>query len=97
MKTNLETLAASRGGECLGLIQQEGRHKKYLWKCSKGHIWEARTDSVTRGTWCPFCNRDNQKNTLDEMQNLARQKGGEFQLPVMVLYNYCTLNLFLFK
>lgn len=33
-----------------------GSNKKLLWKCSKGHEWEARVvDRSSRGDNCPYC------------------------------------------
>lgn len=29
--------------------------KKYLWKCSGGHVWGARTDGILDGKGCPDC------------------------------------------
>jgi hypothetical protein len=77
MKTDVNVLAAYLGGICIGPSQTDGSRKKFVWQCDQGHIWEARADSVKRGTWCPICNHNNQKNTLDEMRILANQFGGE--------------------
>lgn len=77
MKTDLKIIARSRGGDCLGPSHSEHAHTKYVWKCNKGHTWEARTDSIIRGTWCPICSIEKQKKTIDEMRNLAKQRGGE--------------------
>ena len=37
----------------------KGSHKKVWWKCSAGHVWEARVYSRARenGTGCPVCNK----------------------------------------
>ncbi|MDP6459151.1 MAG: zinc-ribbon domain-containing protein [Candidatus Bathyarchaeota archaeon] len=36
---------------------------KVWWKCSKrGHGWEAVTKERTRGTGCPFCNRERRRS-----------------------------------
>ncbi len=32
-------------------------HKRVWWYCSNQHEWEARIDSRTSGTGCPFCSR----------------------------------------
>ena len=32
-----------------------GNGKKLLWKCSKGHKWEATVDTRSRGSGCPYC------------------------------------------
>lgn len=62
-KEYLDKLAILRGGpgsECLS-IEYKGFHKKHTWKCSKGHIFSARFDSVKgyqskpEGSWCRKC------------------------------------------
>ena len=30
-------------------------HKRALWQCDKGHVWEASVDTRTRGRGCPYC------------------------------------------
>ena len=30
-------------------------NKKVWWKCNKGHEWQAKIDSRTRGNGCPYC------------------------------------------
>lgn len=32
-----------------------GAHCKVWWRCSEGHVWQARVKSRVRGTGCPFC------------------------------------------
>ena len=51
---DMQKAAAKRGGECLSKSYVNGRHK-LLWRCAKGHEWEAIGNSVCGGTWCPFC------------------------------------------
>lgn len=62
-KRDLNELAILRGGpgsECLS-PKYLGFHKKHLWKCSKGHVFSARFDSVKgykskpQGSWCRKC------------------------------------------
>ena len=46
--------AASHGGECLSTAYTNNRG--YLtWKCSEGHVWEARADHILGGHWCSYC------------------------------------------
>lgn len=75
--TNAKQLAQARGGRCLGCSSTKSPRAKLVWRCAKGHTWEARADSVQRGTWCPQCSRDRQKNTIDEMRLIAKRRGGE--------------------
>ena len=46
------------------------------WKCSSGHVWQARLSSVRAGRCCPIC-AHNQKLGLDQMRQIARERGGQ--------------------
>ena len=49
----LDTLAKSREGQCLGY---DPRQKKHQWKCRLGHQWFARWKNIKHGlSWCPEC------------------------------------------
>lgn len=50
----MQKVARERGGECLSKRNVNGRIK-FLWRCAKGHEWEAVGYSVRGGTWCRFC------------------------------------------
>ncbi|NVM43850.1 MAG: hypothetical protein HWN79_02945 [Candidatus Lokiarchaeota archaeon] len=62
-KTFLDQLALKRGGEGSRSLSPKylGFHKKHIWQCSKGHIFNARFDSIKgypskpNGTWCKIC------------------------------------------
>jgi hypothetical protein len=73
-------IAQERGGTCLS--------KKFVnvsthlqWRCSDGHVWEAKPNNILNGRWCPKCARkkiaDKQRHSIDEMIELARSRGGE--------------------
>ena len=69
-------IAQKRNGECLSKVYSNAR-KPLLWQCSEKHQWKASLDSVkNKGTWCIICN-GNAKNTLNEMQGIAKARGGE--------------------
>jgi len=51
----MRKLASERGGKCLSSVYVNAA-TNFLWECSEGHHWEARPNSVKRGTWCPECN-----------------------------------------
>lgn len=38
---------------------------KTLWRCTKGHIWEAPYNHVCRGRGCPFCSHNSLRNAGD--------------------------------
>ncbi|PKC63455.1 hypothetical protein RhiirA1_238780 [Rhizophagus irregularis] len=46
--------ARTRKGDCLS-DKYYNRDTKLKWICEKSHIWEARSEDVLRGTWCPVC------------------------------------------
>jgi very-short-patch-repair endonuclease len=53
----LQTAAESHGGSCLTTVYS-GIGKKYLFRCQKGHEWEACGEPIlakNNGTWCPHC------------------------------------------
>ena len=54
----------------------EDMSKKLKWKCSKGHTWEARGNDISQDHWCPDCGNERKKCTIEQMQQLAAQRGG---------------------
>jgi hypothetical protein len=50
---DLATLAADRGGAFIRLGANRGRAA--VWRCAKGHEFNAVPDAVKRGGWCPTC------------------------------------------
>lgn len=52
----MHLLAENRGGICLSTNYINAR-TKLLWECKRGHQWEAKPDSIKRGSWCPICSR----------------------------------------
>lgn len=51
---NLRSIASSKGGACLSKNYVNSK-EKLVWRCAKGHAWEATPASITRGTWCRKC------------------------------------------
>jgi hypothetical protein len=71
----LQAEANRRGGQCLSTTYVNV--KTHLrWKCTVGHEWDATAASIRRGTWCPHCVQ-NRKLKLQEMQELAQERGGK--------------------
>ena len=69
-----KALAASKDGECLS--DEYINAKSHLkWKCSKGHVWTASYDNVSRGKWCPYC--AGRKVEMESMNELAFRNGGK--------------------
>ena len=50
----MQTLAKSRGGECLSK-EYSNIKAKLKWKCAFGHTWEATPRLHLTGHWCPVC------------------------------------------
>lgn len=54
-------IAKSKGGQCLSEAYI-GWNNKLSFICEKGHAWEAVPNNVARGSWCPHCRDENNKN-----------------------------------
>ena len=78
--TEMQAIAKKRGGLCLSQ-SYENSYSKLRWRCSKGHEWEAVPYSVKSGNWCRQCAveaiADKRRLTLEEIQALAKSKGGK--------------------
>ncbi len=69
-----QRIALQKGGKCLSL-QYLNSSSALKWRCGDRHEWFARPSSIKAGTWCPRCAR-NQRLKLEEMQEIAKQRGG---------------------
>jgi len=88
MKLGLEfaqNLANERGGTCLS-NSYHNRRTPLSWRCSEGHSWLARIDSIQRGTWCPHCVRESEKLGIEYAKELARSRNGECLSNVYINY-----------
>ncbi len=72
----LQHIAEEHSGKCVSK-EYRGSHTKLLWECSRGHRWEAIPAIIKRGTWCPECYYKKVKVTLNEMQQIAKERGGK--------------------
>jgi hypothetical protein len=66
VRSNIElmhSIAASRGGKCLSKSYINARTRLF-WECALGHVWEAKPDSVKRGSWCRKCGYGRGANKL---------------------------------
>jgi hypothetical protein len=57
-------LASKNNGKCLS-IEYVNCTSRYLWQCQEGHIWEANSNSITQGSWCPTCFHKHSKSELE--------------------------------
>lgn len=59
----MQQLAKVKGGLCLS-EENINSKTKLLWRCKKGHRWEAIPFSMkTRKSWCPVCAGNQPKKT----------------------------------
>jgi thiol-disulfide isomerase/thioredoxin len=71
---DFQRIAKKRGGKCLSKTYSILRYKM-MWKCSKGHIWEATGNSIKhQKSWCPKC--CGRVHDISYMQKLAKQREG---------------------
>jgi hypothetical protein len=69
-----KNIAESKGGKCLSTKYIDS-DTKLEYECKNGHRWFVRPSNIARGIWCPRCS-GTVKHTLEDMQKLARYKGG---------------------
>jgi hypothetical protein len=76
----MRAIARSRSGECLSQSLINAL-TKLRWRCAEGHEWEATPNAVKNGHWCRKCSgllqAERQRTPFDEIQQLARSRGGE--------------------
>lgn len=73
---DMQIIAKSRGGKCLST--EYVNYKSDLeWECKKEHKWFAPARGVkSNGNWCLICS-GHAPLTIQEMQDLAKARGGE--------------------
>ena len=72
----MRSFAAAKGGECL-VDRYVTVITPVIWRCQKGHEWKSAFHYIkNKGSWCPVC-AGTIKLTIDDMQALAKTKGGE--------------------
>jgi hypothetical protein len=71
----------TKNGELTPKNVTANSNKKVWWICSRNHEWEATVDKRNIGRGCPYCARSernkNRKLTIDEMQQIAKEKDGK--------------------
>jgi thiol-disulfide isomerase/thioredoxin len=77
-------VAEKKGGKCISKKYTSVR--EYLkWKCSKGHIWKAKYNTVAKNdVWCPKCHDQDQ---LDALKLIAKNNSGKFLSPKFIGWN----------
>lgn len=75
----LQEIATARGGHCLSESYVHGRRKLW-WRCAAGHQWEATSNNIRAGSWCPECAmkiKGPKRLGIEVCQRAALAKGGE--------------------
>jgi len=76
----MQKIATSRGGKCLS-IKYINNKTKLLWECEFGHQWMSSPNSIkSLKSWCPKCGKKTtgrKKLTIEEMQDIAKLRGGK--------------------
>ena len=72
----LQRIAGEHGGRCLSDAYVNAV-APLLWECTNGHRWHATSQSIARGHWCVQCLSDSMRGSLEQMQALAQQHGGQ--------------------
>jgi len=80
----MQEIAEKRGGKCLS-ENYRSNHKHLLWQCAEGHKWRATPAHIKQGEWCPQC-AGNVPLTLEEMQKIAKEHGGECLSKIYINY-----------
>ncbi|MDO8661595.1 MAG: NUMOD3 domain-containing DNA-binding protein [Candidatus Woesearchaeota archaeon] len=70
-----QDIAISRGGLCLS-TKYVNNSTKLKFQCKEVHIWESIPMNVKKGSWCQCC-AGRIKGTIEEMQEIAKSRGGE--------------------
>lgn len=69
-------LAELKSGKCLS-TEFINSVSKLTWQCSKGHIWNSQYHTIRKGNWCPKCNVERQRHTIEDCHKLAQLKVGK--------------------
>jgi hypothetical protein len=70
----IQRAAAEHNGRCLSAYKD--RDTPLEWQCAEGHRWLAPWSRVGKGQWCRRCAAKVRSRTIEQMQELARSRGG---------------------
>ncbi|CAB3723637.1 hypothetical protein LMG22037_04982 [Paraburkholderia phenoliruptrix] len=71
---DIERAAVERGGRCLSAYVD--KETPLEWQCAEGHTWSAPWFRVSKGQWCHRCAVKARTRTIEQMQDLAKSRGG---------------------
>lgn len=76
----MRAIAREHRGACIS-AEYANSHTKLLWRCERGHVWEAKPHFIKQGGWCPTCavekRADARRHNISAMEILARTRGGD--------------------
>jgi len=79
---DIRELAKSKNGKCVS-DNYINAHTKLKWQCNIcNNVWKATPNNIRQGRWCPECAKKitgdkNRKYSIQDMQKLAKERGGE--------------------
>lgn len=76
---HMQRWASYRNGKCLSK-EYWGADTKLVWRCDKGHTWDAVPAKISLGYWCPACSSGRKyqpRYSIDDMRHFAKKKGGK--------------------
>ncbi|WP_244384794.1 hypothetical protein [Burkholderia pseudomallei] len=73
--SDIHARALSHGGQCLDETYH-GSNSKYRFRCARGHEWLGWGHQVLGGAWCRRCANLDKRLTIEEMQAVAKARGG---------------------
>jgi hypothetical protein len=68
-------VANSKGGECIS-TEYLTDIIPLLWRCEKGHEWQATPNRIKNGGWCPSCS-GTVKTTFEDIIHRIEKRGGK--------------------
>lgn len=80
----IRKIAEKKGGKCLSKKYSNNKGA-LLWECAEGHRWRRDAHGILSGAWCGRCAHArigiSQRDTIENMQKLAKQRGGQCLSP----------------
>jgi hypothetical protein len=72
----MQTLAKAKGGFFLD-TEFKSVNNKHRWRCAKGHEWSIPPTDIMKGHWCRICSMVKLRDSIEQMQEIAKSMGGE--------------------
>lgn len=75
--------AKKKGGKLLSEMYK-GMETKLKWQCKRKHIFMSTPHHIRSGNWCRQCANEDQRDSLEVFQKIAKEKGGKLLSTVHV-------------